>query len=111
VENRRDVILADKTITPFSFESEISKLKVSLPFNEIFINDEYINQLLKMIKNEKKSILSYVVNLQDDSPTIVFGRRMDNATDDDVPSFHVTLKKFMVYSYIIPCLILGLHTL
>ena len=35
VDNKKDVIIADKTITPFSFESNISKLKVSLPFNEI----------------------------------------------------------------------------
>ena len=43
MENRRDIVLADKTITPFSFESKITKLKVSLPFNEICRNDEYRN--------------------------------------------------------------------
>ena len=35
MENRRDIVLVDKTITPFSFESEISKIKVALPFNKI----------------------------------------------------------------------------
>ena len=35
VENIKDVVILDKTIFPFSFEIEIYKLKVSLPFNEI----------------------------------------------------------------------------
>ena len=72
VENRKDVVITNKTTIPFSFEIEISNLKVSLPFNEICRNNEYRNQLLKMLKNENKSILSDVINLQDDPPVIVF---------------------------------------
>ena len=49
MENIRDIVLVDKTITPFSFEFEISKLKVSLLFNEIRRKNEYRNQLLKML--------------------------------------------------------------
>ena len=74
-------MITDKTIVPFSFETEISKLKVSLPFNEIYRNNEYMNQLLKMPKNENKSILLDVINLQDDTPAIVFGSRMENIVE------------------------------
>ena len=81
VENRKDVVIVDKTIVPFSFETEISKLKVSLPFNEICRNNEYRNQQLKMLKNENKSILSDVINLQDDTPAIVFGSIMENIVE------------------------------
>ena len=43
LENKKEIVPADKTITPFSFESEISKIKISLPFNEICRNSEYRN--------------------------------------------------------------------
>ena len=45
-----------------------------------------------MLKNENKSILSDVINLQDDTPAIVFGPRMEYITEEDVPPFYVTLK-------------------
>ena len=45
-----------------------------------------------MLKTENKSILSNVINHQDDTPVIVFGPRMENVVDDDVPPFYVTLK-------------------
>ena len=91
VENRKDVVIVDKIIIPFIFETSISKLKVSLPFNEIYRNNEHMNPLLKMLKNENKSILSNVINLQDDTPSIVFGPRMEHITEEDVPPFYVTL--------------------
>ena len=92
LENKKEIVPADKTITPFSFESEILKIKFSLPFNEIFINNEYRNQVLKMLKVESNSIFSDVVNLQDDNPAIIFGPRMDISDDDEVPPFYVTLR-------------------
>ena len=45
-----------------------------------------------MLKTENKYILSDVINLQDDTLAIVFGPRMKNVVDDDVPPFYVTLK-------------------
>ena len=63
LENRREIFVAYKTITPFSFESEISKINISLPFNEICINNEYRNQLLKLLKVETNSTFSDLVNL------------------------------------------------
>ena len=92
VENRKDVVIIDKTIVPFIFETKISKLKVSLPFNEICRNNEYRNQLLKMLRNESKFILSNVINIQDDTPVIVFCPIMENIVEEYVPPFYVTLK-------------------
>ena len=84
-------------------------MKVSLCFNEICRNDEYRNQLLKMLKTQDKSIHYDLINLQDDTHAIVFGPRMENATDEDVPPFYVTLKIHDLL--LILCLILGLHTI
>lgn len=85
-------MIVDKSIVPFSFEAEISKLKVSLPFNKICRNNEYKNQLLKMLKNQNKSILSDVIYLQDDTPAKFFGPIMQNIVEEDVLLFYVPLK-------------------
>ena len=92
MEKRKDLLLAETTIKPFSFEPEVAKIKMSLPFMEICRNTEYSDQLIKMLKSDDASMLSDTVNLQDDSPTILFGPRMEPNDDDEVPPFYVTIK-------------------
>ena len=87
MENKKDMVLAERIDRPFSFKFEVAKIKISFPFNEICRNAEYRNQLIKMLKSDDKSIFSNSVNLQDDSPTILFGPRMEPNVDDDVPPF------------------------
>ena len=82
----------ETTIRPFSFESEVAKMKVSLPFNEICRNSEYREQLSKMIKTNNTPSDSDSVNIEDDNPTILFGPRVDSNDEDEVPPFYVTLK-------------------
>ena len=38
-----------KTETPFSIESEIAKIKISIPFTELVTEDVYRSQLLKAL--------------------------------------------------------------
>ena len=45
-----------------------------------------------MLKSDVASEFSDIVNLQDDSPTILFGPRMEPNDEDEVPPFYVTLK-------------------
>ena len=92
VENKKDMVLVERIARPFSFESEVAKIKISLPFNDICGNTEYRNQLINILKSDEKSIFSDIVNLQDDSPTILLGQRMEPNVDDDVPPFYVTFK-------------------
>ena len=92
LENRKEIVLAKATTRPFSFESEVEKMKMSLPFNEICRNTEYRKQLIRILKSDVGSEFSDTVNLQDDSPTILFGPRMEPNDDDEVPPFYVTLK-------------------
>ena len=35
LDNKKEIVLAKATVRPFSFESEVVKMKLSLPFNEI----------------------------------------------------------------------------
>lgn len=41
LENRREILPAEIATRPFSFESEVAKMNLSLPFNEICRNSEY----------------------------------------------------------------------
>ena len=92
LENKKEIVLAEAVVKPFNFEFEVSKMKLSLPFNEICRNTEYRKQLIKMVKSDVASEYLDTVNLQDNNPTILFGPRMDPNDDNEVPPFYVTLK-------------------
>ena len=72
-----------------SFETEIAKVKISLPFSEILKSSEYRSQIGKMLKFEESLD---TVNLQDDKPTIMFGPKVENSREDDVPPFYISLR-------------------
>ena len=82
VVKRKELTLAKTASRPFSFESEVDKLKMSLPFSKICRNTECRDQLIKMLKSDDGSMLSDTINLQDDNPTILFGPRMEPNDDD-----------------------------
>ena len=86
------MVSSERAIWPFSFESEVAKIKVSLPFIEICRNSEYREQLSKMIKSNDVSNDSDSINIENDNPTILFGPRIEPNDEDKVPPFYVTLK-------------------
>jgi hypothetical protein len=91
-ETKRDAVIkeVEKTQSPFNFESEMEKIKIYVPFNELIRNGEYRSQIIKMLKMEE----AYdTLNVQDDHPAILFGPRVEESGDDgDVPPFYVSLK-------------------
>ena len=87
VDNKRELTIVEAPVRPFSIESEVAKIKMSLPFNELCRNPEYKNRLMKMLKSSDDSGFSDTINLQDDSPTILFGPRMEPNDEDEVPPF------------------------
>jgi hypothetical protein len=59
----------EKTPSSIDFESEMDKIKILVPFNELIKNSEYRNQIINMLKMGK----TYdTLNIQDDHPTILF---------------------------------------
>jgi hypothetical protein len=89
LELRREAIIkeVEKYQPSFSFENEMEKIKIYLPFNEMIRNMEYKSQIVKMLKMEKTS---YTLNVQDDHPDILFGPQVEESeNDDDVPPFYV----------------------
>ena len=51
VDNKGKLTVVEASIRPFSFESEVAKVKMSLPSNELCRNPEYKNRLMKMLKS------------------------------------------------------------
>ena len=97
---RNETLILRENLTSFNLENEISKIKISLPFNEILRNFEYGAQLIKMLKIEEVSISSNMqnlsnsdtVNLQDDKPSILFGPIVESQDEDEVPPFYIRLR-------------------
>jgi hypothetical protein len=91
-EVRKEAVIkeVEKTSSNFNFESEMAKIKISIPFNEMIKNSEYRNQIIKMLKMEETS---YTLNTQDDHPAILFDPCVEESGDvDEVPPFYVSLE-------------------
>jgi hypothetical protein len=68
----------------------MAKIKISVPFNELIRNNEYRNQIIKMLKMGQTSD---TLNIQDDHPAILFGPRVEEGSEnEEVPPFYVSLK-------------------
>ena len=70
----------------------MSKIKISVPFDELLRNTEYRKQIMRMFKSEQVS--SDIPTLQYDYPTVLFGPRVEEKDfegDGDVPPFYISL--------------------
>ena len=72
----KELNLLDIFSSSTSFETEIEKVKISLPFSKILKFFEYRSQKGRLLKFEDFSDTS---NLQDDKPTIIFFRRVERS--------------------------------
>lgn len=88
---KRDIFIkeVDRTI-PFSLESKISKLKVSIPLTKLVKVDKYKYHVVKTLRIDP---LSEMVNIKDDQPELIFGPAIDGQSEDrEVPKFYLSLK-------------------
>jgi hypothetical protein len=91
-ETRKETITkeVEKTSSSFNFESEMAKIKIYVPFNDLIKNNEYRNQIIKMLKMEQTSD---TLNIQDDHHAILFGPHVNENSDvEEDPPFYVSLK-------------------
>lgn len=63
VDNKRELAVVEAPVRPFSSESEVAKIKMSLPFNELCRNPKYKNRLMKMLKSGDNSGFSDTISL------------------------------------------------
>lgn len=67
---RKEITVLKENLTSFNLENEISKITISLPFNEILRNFDYKAQLIRMLKIDELIVSaniqilsnSYIVN-------------------------------------------------
>jgi hypothetical protein len=71
-EARKETVVkeVEKAPSPFNFESEMVKIKIFVPFNELIKNGEYKNQIIKMLNMEESPD---TLSIQYDHPSILFG--------------------------------------
>ena len=76
----------------FNLQSELAKLKISIPFNELLRNQEYRNTITKMISNQGETRPD-MLELTNDNPTIILGYNIDSvdSEDEQVPPFYMNL--------------------
>ena len=99
IENRTKKIKELKQTTPmdvdkissiFNLQSELAKLKISIPFNELLRNKEYKNTITKMIRNQGEAQPD-ILEVTNDNPTIILGFNIDSMDDEEVPPFYMSL--------------------
>ena len=75
--------------SPFNLESEIAKIKISVPVTKLATQDVYKGQILKALNLGENSD---TVNLNDDQPTHLFGPKIEGKFQEGViPPFYVSL--------------------
>ena len=78
-----------KSQSTFNLESEIAKIKISVPLFELATQDVYIGQILKALNLGENSD---TVNLSDDQPTLLFGLKIEGKFQEGVvPPFYISL--------------------
>jgi hypothetical protein len=79
-----------KSPSSFSFESEIQKIKIPIPFLELIKNEEFKSYFSKMMQPEPSSNFIDSVNLQDEKPVVILGPLVEER-DDSSPPFYTSL--------------------
>ena len=79
IENRTEKIKELKQTAPmevakissiFNIQSELAKLNISIPFNELLINQEYRNTITKMIRNQVNQVARGLINKKSNVITV-----------------------------------------
>lgn len=66
----------EKSISSFSIENEIAKIKISVPFNEILKVDKYRSKIVEMLNSQHG--VAEILNVQEDNPIIYLGPRLED---------------------------------
>jgi hypothetical protein len=74
----------------FSFENEIQKIKIHVPFLELVKHEDFKRYLYKMLQPKPSSYPTDLVNLQNENPAIILGPLVEDR-DDSSPPFYTSL--------------------
>jgi len=80
----------DNSPSPFSFQSEIQKLRILMPLIELVKNVSFKRSILDALEPKAIQASTNYINLQDDQPTIILSPMIENC-EDNSPSFYFSL--------------------
>jgi hypothetical protein len=86
----KEVKQLEESVPPFNIEKEVSKIKIPIPLVELDKTPSYHKQIEKFIQGKIPVSPPDTINLQDESPIIIFGSGIDDK-EDYVAPFYVTL--------------------
>jgi hypothetical protein len=90
VKKEKETKELEELVSPFNIERELSKIKILVPLVELAKNPSYHKQIEKMMQGKGSTNPPDTLNVQDESPTIVFGPHIDDK-EESVAPFYVTL--------------------
>jgi hypothetical protein len=79
-----------KSLSSFSFEHEIQKIRIPVPLSELVKNEDFKRSLSKMLQSEPPKPSTDSINLQDENPTVFLGPMVEDR-DDSSPPFYTSL--------------------
>jgi hypothetical protein len=80
----------EESMPPFNIEKELFKIKIHVPLVELAKNPSYHKQIEKAIQGKGSASHLDTLNVQNESPNIVFGPHIDDK-EEFVAPFYVTL--------------------
>jgi hypothetical protein len=90
VKKEKETKENEELVSPFNIERELAKIKIHVPLVELDKHPSYHKSIEKVMQWKGSKSLLDTLNVQDESPTIVFGPRIDE-TKEFVAPFYVTL--------------------
>jgi hypothetical protein len=90
VKREKETKELEELISPFNIKSELSKINIPMPLVELAKNPSYHKQIEKMMQGKGSTNPPDTLNVQDESPTIVFGPHIDDK-EESVAPFYVNL--------------------
>jgi hypothetical protein len=79
-----------KSPSSFSFENEIQKIKIPIPFLELVKHEDFKRYLSKVLHPEPSSYSMDSTNLKDENPDVILGPLVKDR-DDSSPPFYTSL--------------------
>jgi hypothetical protein len=73
----------------FIFENEIQKIKIHVPFLELFKNEDFKRYLSKVVQPEPSSYSTDSVNLQDENIIVILGPLVEDRDDSSPPFLYL----------------------
>ena len=77
-------------VSAFNLQKNLSKVKISIHFNELLINREYRDNITGMVRN-RREFQPDILEVNEDAPTTDFGCKMENGDEAEVPPFQLSL--------------------